>query len=50
MKLVKEEFGDGRVGVGMTGVEQEDVEDEEEEGDVEVEVLLRMSSMKKGVG
>lgn len=47
MRLVKEELGDGRVGVGMTGVEQdEEVEEEEEEGEeVEVVVLPRMSSM-----
>lgn len=46
---MKEELGDGSVGVGMSGVEQEDedVGDEEEEGDVElvVAVLPRMSSM-----
>lgn len=30
MRLVKEELGDGRVGVGITGVEEEEVEDEEE--------------------
>lgn len=47
MRLVKEELGDGRVGVGMTGVEQdEEVEEEEEEGEeVAVAVLPRMSSM-----
>lgn len=39
---MKEEFGDGRVGVGMIGVEQEDEEAEEV---VEVEVLPRMSSI-----
>lgn len=46
MKLVKEEFGDGRVGVGMTGVAHEEgVDDDEDEGDEDVEVLPRMSSM-----
>lgn len=50
MRLVKEELGDGRVGVGMTGVEQEDdeeVQEEDEEGEEEmvVPVLPRMSSM-----
>lgn len=53
MRLVKEEFGDARVGVGMTGVEQEEdeeaedeEEEEEEEGEKAVEpVLPRMSSM-----
>lgn len=46
MRLVKEELGDGRVGVGMIGVEQEE-EDEEEEGEevVVVAVLPRMSSI-----
>lgn len=46
MRVVKEEFGDGRVGVGMIGVEQEEEEEEEEEGEeVVVVVLPRMSSM-----
>ena len=49
MRVVKEELGDGRVGVGMIGVEQEEEEEEEEEqGEemvVEVAVLPRMSSM-----
>lgn len=50
MRLVKEELADGRVGVGMIGVEQEeedeeDNDDDEEEGEVVVEVLPRMSSM-----
>lgn len=52
MRLVKEEFGDGNVGVGMIGLEQEEEEDEqddEEEGEEEkvavVEVLPRMSSI-----
>ncbi len=46
MRLVNEELGDGRVGVGMIGVEQEE-EEEEEEGEevVVVAVLPRMSSM-----
>lgn len=46
MRLVKEELGDGRVGVGIIGVEQE--EDDEGEEAVEVvvvAVLPRMSSM-----
>lgn len=52
MRLVKEELGDGRVGVGMTGAEQEENEEvdenEEKEGEDEevvVAVLPRMSSM-----
>lgn len=45
MRLVKEELGDGRVGVGMIGVEQEEDEEEEEEVAVAVEVLPRMSSI-----
>lgn len=54
MRLVNEELADGRVGVGMIGVEQEeedeeeddDEEEEEEDGEVVVvEVLPRMSSM-----
>lgn len=50
MRLVKDELGDGRVGVGMIGVEQEEEEveevEEEEEGEVVVvEVLPRMSSI-----
>lgn len=49
MRLVKDELGDARVGVGTSGAEQEeDEEAEEEEGDGEkvVEVVLpRMSSM-----
>jgi len=46
---VKDELGDGRVGIGITGVEHDDdeVEEEEEGGDemVVVVVLPRMSSM-----
>lgn len=47
MRLVKEELGDARVGVGITGVEQEeDEEAEEEEGEKVVEAVLpKMSSM-----
>lgn len=47
MKLVKEELGEGRVGVGMTGVEQEEEVEDEEDGEEEVvvTVLPRMSSM-----
>lgn len=45
MRLVKEELGDGRVGVGMIGVEEEDEEDEAAEEVVEVDVLPRMSSI-----
>lgn len=49
MRLVKEELGDARVGVGITGAgqeEDEEAEDEEEEGEKVVEALLpRMSSM-----
>lgn len=44
MRLVKEELGDGRVGVGMAGVEQEEDEGISEE-EVVVPVLPRMSSM-----
>lgn len=46
---MKEELGDGRVGKGMTGVEQEEdeeVEEEEEVGEeLVVAVLPKMSSM-----
>lgn len=45
MRLVKEELGDGRVGVGMIGVEQEEEDEEEEGGEVVVAVLPRMSSI-----
>lgn len=44
---MKEELGEGRVGVGITGVEQDEEVEEEEDGDEEVlaTVLPRMSSM-----